>query len=63
MPFAVRKRSSGSVEVFDLFAYTVEEIRRGIPLVQTALRTGKVLWEREPGFVATLQHHAQWKNP
>lgn len=39
----------GSVPVdVDVFPYTVEEVRRGQPLAQEALRTGRVLWARRP---------------
>ncbi len=29
-----------------VFPYTLEEVRRGHPLAQEALRTGRVLWQR-----------------
>ncbi|SHK33800.1 nucleotidyltransferase domain-containing protein [Rhodothermus profundi] len=32
----------------DLFPYTLDEIRNGQPLAQTALQTGRVLWSRIP---------------
>lgn len=39
----------GAVPVdVDVFPYTVEEIRRGQPVAQEALRTGRVLWARRP---------------